>query len=820
MAGNNVVVKTVNKVVYESDKNSYSRTIKQIRSIKKEWEKAGTAQRGAGGARSGYDKAAKQMQMVNKRLAETRAKEEAKASAHRVALARKEARAKEAIQKQSSARIRQTMNQMTGRNHDLNQMRKFYQRMEREAKRGNKGGAAGWGRQGPFNIRDIDTSRWSVRGQTGGTGMVGTPKPYSPAEIARQNRQMYNPKAQRQEAAKAAAAASRQAAADKLRQQRREAAREARASDVIGQSRTRLSSTYGRDYQRRLGSGASGRGIQELNREFKAGTISAGQYRQSIAALERQFRSSQNAGAGLAGTLSSIRQGMVGITAAYGAFNTGASILKQGQFFQGLDATMLMVSDDSDEAASRIKFVTDQSYRLGLSLKEASQGYVQMSIAADGIISKQQNNDLFKGYSEYATALQVDPVKYQRGITALQQMMGKGQIMAEELKQQLAEGIPGSMQVFLKATREAFGNSSLEIKDMMDMMQKGELKAQKVMPFVAKYYAEAANKGGALTKALQGNRVAMQRLGQTWVKFQNKIFESKFGETMTKVFNDLAKVLDNNGELASNIGLFFGSIIEGAMDIAAAIYNSFTLISRLLDYYAQEWGYQGSVMKEIFDWGGYVLGVTLFIGALSKVLKILTAIAGLRGALGAVRAAVSLPTATAAAAGARGPMGPPVPTAGSAGGPMGPPRPAGPTPSPSAPWSSLSKLGKFLKVAGPVGTLWSGYTQGKDQFGYDNQMARVEAYQKYAKDNNFASFRLWGSDKPEPPAAPPLTFSPANPLMNNYKMAGSSTMMSGKPNPLDVKISVQDGQIKDLIKVEIEDYDSNMINLLTQGGRP
>ncbi|ERK08537.1 hypothetical protein L580_1930 [Serratia fonticola AU-P3(3)] len=42
-AGNNIVVKTVNKVSYESDSNSYSRTIKQIRNIKKEWERAGKA---------------------------------------------------------------------------------------------------------------------------------------------------------------------------------------------------------------------------------------------------------------------------------------------------------------------------------------------------------------------------------------------------------------------------------------------------------------------------------------------------------------------------------------------------------------------------------------------------------------------------------------------------------------------------------------------------------------------------------------------------------------------------------------------------------
>lgn len=41
MAGNNVVVKTVNRVVFESDNNSYVRTVKQIRRIKKEWEKVG-----------------------------------------------------------------------------------------------------------------------------------------------------------------------------------------------------------------------------------------------------------------------------------------------------------------------------------------------------------------------------------------------------------------------------------------------------------------------------------------------------------------------------------------------------------------------------------------------------------------------------------------------------------------------------------------------------------------------------------------------------------------------------------------------------------
>ena len=634
---NIIVTKTVNKTSFEIDRGSYARTVKKIKSLKGEWEKASQPiTNPKNSPAKAYDKSAREIRLINKRLAETRAREETKATAHRIALAKKEARATESIRKQSAARIRQTVKQMTAKNPEAAGMRKFYQQMEREAKKANRGGAAGWGRGRPFSIKDIDTSGWNKGAGGGATGMVGTPKPYSPEEIRRQNKQMYT---QRRKAEKEAEKNQRKAEAEALRTRRRAAAREARAGDIIGQTRTRLTTKYGRGYQATLGGGAGG-GIGKLNSQFKAGAISAGQYRASIAALEAQFRSAQGSAVGFGSVLGDIRRGLVSVGAAYGVFNSGASILKQGQFFQGLDATMLMVSDTSEEAGKRIEFVRNQAYRLGLDLSTAANGYVQMSIAADGVISKQQNDDLFKAFSEYSTALQVDPVKYQRGITAIQQMMGKGQIMAEELKQQLAEGIPGSLQVFLKATREAFGDETIQIDTMMDMMQKGELKAAKIMPFVAKYYSEAANKGGALTKALTGNRTAMQRLQQTWMNFQNDVFQGGFGEAMTRVFNDLATILSSNGTLATNVGLFFGRIIDGASDMVAVVYNSFVYLSSVLDDYAKEWGFQGDIMKEIFNWGGYALGITLFIGSLRKLLGVLTAIAGLRGALAAVRASV------------------------------------------------------------------------------------------------------------------------------------------------------------------------------------
>lgn len=808
MADSNIVVtKTVNRTTFEVDKATYNKTLKAIQSIKKEWEKAaaGASPKGAGksGPAKQYDSAAAQIRKVNKRLAQTRAREEARESAQRIALAKKEARANQAIQKQSSARIRQVVGQMTAKSTDMNKMRDFYRQMEREAKKTGKKVPAAFGRNGPLNVRSVLNMPEGAMGS--GTGMVGNKTgPYSPELVKRQNAQMYQQKITQ---AKADAKAQAKVEAAALRAARKEEARSARASDIVGQQRTRLSSTYGNKYASLLGKDGSSRGIMDLNREFKNGTISVGQYRQSISALERQFRSAQSGAASFSGIMHDVRSSLVGVTAAYGAFSAAASVLKSGQFFQGMEATMLMVSDGSEEAGKRIKFVREQSMRLGLSLKEASQGYTQMSIASEGVLSKSENDDLFKSFSEYSTALQVDPVRYQRGITAIQQMMGKGQIMAEELKSQLAEGIPGSLQVFVKATQEAFGDTTIDVEKLMDMMQKGQLKAAKILPFVAKYYAAAANKGGALDKALQSNRVALQRLQLTWMDFQNKIFQSKFGEVMTRVFNDLAKLLDNNGELATNIGSFFGNMIEGAWDAATLVHDAFVFLSKIIEHYAKEWGYQGDIMKDIFNWGAYVGGIALFIGGLSKILGILKSIAGLRGAIGGIRDALGGDLGGDDSGGGKGRKG------GRKGG---------------SPWGGRAKWGGLaLGMPKPIPLAIAAAGTGYLMDHSEDAKATKGVEDKLLGGNAAGALfpLLWQNAKNWVTGN---TSSPSPNIDTTRLSQTTVTTQNPSPYPLQqqaapegkITVEIKAGDLKQYIKAVVDDQDQLKINLLTQGGRP
>lgn len=628
---NIIVTKTVNTVEWSVDRTSYGRAMKAIKSLKKEWEKTNRAfTSNKSNPAAIYKRSAQEARLVAKRLHQTERAEQAKSTAHAIAMAKKEARAREQIAKVESARRKQAVARLTNRRTPEEQ--KEYNALKSKLKQMEKTGS-GYGTNPEISAaRQARLQQELAARKSSGSasGIVGDPNSrHDPSLVAAQRSAMERyhksiPKEKTADEIKAEKDDNKKKEREALRAERIKAAKQS----TIANAAVRLRAKYGDDFRSKI------KGYDDLEKRFmQSQTMRASNFRAELAAMETGLRKAKANTLSLDQGLKNLRSTLISVSAAYGAFNAAASVVKTGQFFQGMEATMLMVSDDSEEAAKRMQFVREQSYRLGLDLKTAAQGYTQMSISAKGVLSKAQNDELFKGFSEYATALQVDPVKYQRGITAIQQMMGKGQIMAEELKQQLAEGIPGSLDVFLKATQEAFNDSSIDIAKLMDMMKNGELKASKILPLVAKYYAEAARKGGALTKAQQSNRVAMQRLQQTWMNFQNKIFESGFGDELTKTFNTLAAALDTNGELATNLGEFVAGFIQGFKDIALTVVDTLLFINLAIKNSIPQWVKESETFQKATNWVGWGLGALFFATSLVRVFNILSKIAGLAGAL-------------------------------------------------------------------------------------------------------------------------------------------------------------------------------------------
>ena len=363
-------------------------------------------------------------------------------------------------------------------------------------------------------------------------------------------------------------------------------------------------------------------------------------------------------------------------------------------------------------------------------------------------------------------------------------MMGKGQIMSEELKQQLAEGIPGSLQVFLKATREAFGDLSIDIPKMMKMMEDGELKAAKVMPFVAKYYAEAANKGGALNKALQGNRVAMERLRQTWMNFQNEVFQGDFGQSMTDAFNDLAGMLSTGGPLANAVGEFAGGIVDSVMAIVNTVYNAFITIDAIMQRYIPAFRRNGEEMGSAFKWAGWAAGAGLFAMSLYKVFKILSMITGLSSGL----KFLSTIFGDADVPGGDG---------------DGKDKKNGGN-------KKWAKMGNFLKMAGIGGTI--GFLgQGPDA----ETVAGLEDYRKQLQENQPGGLLGFLQSLPGPfgGLAPPTFSSPGiSPSANGR--GGMPLVIPTEPVSGEIKITLDAGEMEKMFDTKIEAANMNNINLL------
>ena len=805
-----VIATTKNRVIFETDKGSYRKARNEIKKLSDEWKKASTeANTTARNSPSEvYKKSAREMRLVSKRLAETRKREEKRESDYRIALAKKEAKAKEAVAKVSAARIKQQVKSLTAASPGSAEMRRFYQQQERQARAASRSAERAATPLPPFNVQRVEAANQLIsRGQQqqAGSGIVGDPNSrFRPELIAAQNRAMQRSSRIKEKMQK-----------EQTRQQERDKIRAARASaridDVASQQRIRLSSKYGRGYAGALGRDSEGRGIEDLNRQFRAGTLSSGQYRQSIQALERQFRAAQASAGSFSGTLKDIRSGLVSATAAYSVFSAGASITRQGQFFQGIDATSLLISDSAQEAGERVKFVREEAYRLGLNLKEASQGFTQLAISADGQISKSQTNELFSAFSEYSTALQVDPVRYQRGITAIQQILGKGQVMAEELKGQLSEAIPGSLQVFLKATQEAFNDSSIDIAKFLKLMEDGELKASKIIPLVGKYYAEAARKGGALDKALDSNRVAYQRLNQTFAEFQNKIFQGGFGDQLTRVFNNLAAILSSNGNVATTIGRFFGNVIEGFTDVVLEIHDDLVLLDRVVTYYFKKIGVEGDTLRQVFDWASYLLGIGLFIGGLTKVFNILAKIAGLKGALKEIRATLGGDLATGGKTG----TGANTTTSGGAG--------SGATTGKTSLAGRFAQLGKLGKLFG-LGTLYSAGSEINDRFiqsgesrlnsaGVDADAFQNEYGVRPQPVGLVDVFKeLFGGSRNI--TVDPNSLSTPSPI----RPSGFPFQSPQEPPEGKITVEIKAGEIRQYIKAVVDEENRFNINLLTQGG--
>ena len=89
---------------------------------------------------------------------------------------------------------------------------------------------------------------------------------------------------------------------------------------------------------------------------------------------------------------------------------------------------------------------------MGVSYMDSAQDYTGfMANALGSGLDIEESQDIFKGFSEYMTAMGLTQYRRKLVTNALTQTLGKGVVSMEELRRQMAESMAGTMPAAAKA---------------------------------------------------------------------------------------------------------------------------------------------------------------------------------------------------------------------------------------------------------------------------------------------------------------------------------------------------------------------------------
>jgi tape measure domain-containing protein len=192
------------------------------------------------------------------------------------------------------------------------------------------------------------------------------------------------------------------------------------------------------------------------------------------------------------------------------------------------------LSYSSGGAISELQNIKNLSNEIGANFLTSAENYSKLSIAAANTNVEGQVQPIFEGFTRALVAQGATPEEQGRAFLAVEQMIGKGQIMAEELRQQLAEVMPQATGALARAkgltpqqlTRRMRQEALMPEQDLLLLAT--QLEVESTIPLAnyeaspLKAYAELQNKtqtiqagvGGALlnTQAIQAANAVLTPL--------------------------------------------------------------------------------------------------------------------------------------------------------------------------------------------------------------------------------------------------------------------------------------------------------------------
>jgi tape measure domain-containing protein len=334
-----------------------------------------------------------------------------------------------------------------------------------------------------------------------------------------------------------------------------------------------------------------------LEREFANGNINRREYNRQMNQLSREFVEARTRALGLheqirrldasvgdnQRNVGNYRSALNGLTTSFrsllGAFGVAGAIqmfanLTMSSFetvkkLDSLNYTLKSVFETELQVARQREYITEISNRFGLELISTTEAYAKFSAAVKGSsIEGEKARQIFTSFAGAGAKLGVNAENMAGIFRAVEQMLSKGKISAEELRGQLGDRMSGAFRLFATS----LGMTTMQLDKAM---QKGAVFSESTLPKVAERLEELYKlNDGSKVDTLAG---AQNRLSNAWTQFLTSVAGNK------EIINGLATGMEAMGDVLNFLldtlilkGTDGVSVVGDLIEIIRSLYDSVT----------------------------------------------------------------------------------------------------------------------------------------------------------------------------------------------------------------------------------------------------
>lgn len=250
----------------------------------------------------------------------------------------------------------------------------------------------------------------------------------------------------------------------------------------------------------------------------------AGNGRQSLSVLER-----------MRGEVMALVTAYAGVMSMVNLAGGAVDAYKTRQ--QALIKISTVVGSSESALAAEWEYMVGLSNKLGINLNDLATAYTKFAVAANAVgIDLNETRFIFENIAKAGRVFALSADDMNGVFRALEQMLSKGQVYAEELRGQLGERLPGAVAMFAKGM-------NMTVTELTKRLELGQVKAEEVINF-------AREQGKAIDAQLAASSTSVgaveARLQNAMFMFKLAIADSGFIDAYSRALVKLTEFLNSD----------------------------------------------------------------------------------------------------------------------------------------------------------------------------------------------------------------------------------------------------------------------------------